>query len=143
MHRYMATLGDTVEALVRKLVLGETSDPFNLRSWVIQHGALPVSADMGGCFAITRAGDVVSFLWDADSDLRTESDGRIRRIIVAAGSRHYPELAPFVPDRPPDAVDCRHCRGTGRPKLGETPLPENIVCYCGGLGWLLPNEDAP
>jgi hypothetical protein len=56
------------------------------------------------------------------------------------GSRKYPELAVLIPARPHDAPDCHFCKGTGREPMSEQLKLENIVCYCGGLGWLPPSE---
>jgi hypothetical protein len=52
------------------------------------------------------------------------------------GSLKHPQLACLVPSRPVGARDCSHCSGTGRLALATTPGLENVICYCGGVGWL-------
>ncbi len=139
----MRRLGASVATLVDRFVAGELTDPWNLRSWSAKHRALPVSADMGGCFAITLTGTLVSFAWDSDSDIRVETDSRTVRIMIVQAARRYPEFAKFVPVRPDDALVCRSCGGTGRIHIDGQPVPEGIMCSCGGLGWIREGEEAP
>ena len=54
---------------------------------------------------------------------------------LCQGAKKYSELAPLIPNRPPEALDCDSCKGTGRIE----GLPR-VVCNCGGLGWILPGE---
>jgi hypothetical protein len=120
-------------ALALKQFLADASpDPISLRKIAAEIEALPLVLDMGGCFAIRPNGDVVSFAWDTPSDVRIEEDPRIRNMAIFQGSEKYPTLQPLIPLRPADAPECPQCRGTG--KLPEA-IP-NLICYCGGLGWL-------
>lgn len=49
---------------------------------------------------------------------------------VAQAARRRPELREMLPPRPPEAVDCRYCHGTGdEDQFGK--------CACAGLGWLV------
>lgn len=137
----METLGAVIEHLLARLIAGEVEDYFRLRTWAARHSALPVMADMGGCYAIKKDGNVVAFLWDKEDNLESESDARLCRTAMKRASQLYPLLARFVPQRPVHALDCRHCAGTGRFVGIADELAQNVVCYCGGLGWLLEGED--
>ena len=137
----MEDLPHVIGKLLQQLCAGEVEDHFKLAAWANTHSALPIMADMGGCYAITCAGDITVFVWDKQDDLRPEGDPRICRIVVFQAARRYPILEPFIPRRPGHAMDCRHCAGTGPIQGIPSELAQSLVCYCGGLGWLLPGED--
>jgi len=59
------------------------------------------------------------------------------RRALALGARKFPELAELVPRRPPNAVRCDVCAGTG-----EVRGASHLICGCGGLGWTIPGEQA-
>src|SRR5882724_9456417 len=53
----------------------------------------------------------------------------------------YPELLTLLPSRPPEAVDCPSCEGTGVLELSlENRTLRNVECYCSGAGWVLGGE---
>ncbi len=114
-----------------------TPDPMNARAIARELNVLPLLLDWNGCFALQANGEIVSFLWDNHRDIKPETDARIRNIALFQGSQKYPEL---VPSRPPDATACSLCRGTGVEPLSAQHGIDNIVCYCGGLGWLPPTS---
>jgi hypothetical protein len=98
--------------------------------------ALPLMLDMGGSYAIRANGDLVQFDWDGRGGAEPLEDPRLINIALHQGSLKYPLLAGLVPSRPAGARDCPHCDGTGRLPLTTTPGLENVMCYCGGVGWL-------
>jgi len=102
---------------------------------VAKFGALPLTLDMGGCLAIRADGEIISFLWDEPHDVKIERDPRRRNIALYQGSLKYPELAPLVPSRPTDAKPCGNCAGIAAIRAQGI---DNVVCACGGLGWLPP-----
>lgn len=85
----------------------------NVRASARELNVLPLMLDMGGCFAIRSDGEVISFLWENDRDIRQENDARIRNIALFQGSKKYPELRALIPPRPPEATTCSQCNGTG------------------------------
>jgi hypothetical protein len=98
--------------------------------------ALPLFLDMGGSCAIRANGDLVQFDWDGPGGAEPLDDPRLINIALQQGSLKYPQLACLVPPRPVGARDCSHCNGTGRLPLTTTPGLENVICSCGGVGWL-------
>jgi hypothetical protein len=96
--------------------------------------ALPVYSDMGGALLLRPDGEVLSVLWDSESEARP-AERRWRLLGLAAAAEQFPELTPLLPSRPATALSCPACRGTGRwRRAGVEPGP-----WCGecmGLGWL-------
>jgi hypothetical protein len=90
---------------------------------------------VGGGYMMSLDGRL--FEWGLDFDEREVTD-RVRiRLALVVGSKAVPELRRLVPDRPPGAVDCEECRGTGTAVLNEQAT---WACNpCGGVGW----RDAP
>src|SRR5262245_19714967 len=112
--------------------------PLDLRVLADEVELLPVILDGGGCLGLRPSGEVASFLFDDPHELRVEADPRIRNTVYYRASVKYPALAAFVPPRPPDAVVCSYCGGSGQHPLAAE-IGDVIGCYCGGLGWL-PSE---
>ena len=130
-----------ISSLIRRRInefASEVSpDPQNLRAVAAGGEALPLVCDFGGCLAIRPDGEIVSFTWDKMGDPRVETDARIRNLALFQGGKKYPELRTLIPARPPQARECPDCEGTGITTIaGEVELENNVVCYCGGLGWL-------
>jgi len=50
----------------------------------------------------------------------------------------------LLPPKPPDAIACPDCRGTGKLTFphGSEHLADKLICYCGGIGWL-PRSETP
>ena len=75
--------------------------------------------------------------WDHEDDpdnIKLLPDGRLRRVALCQGVKTYPELTKLLPERPPSAVTCEHCGGTGQMRV------LNLICQCGGTGWCIPGE---
>lgn len=117
-----------------------TPDPTNLRQLVAEKRVLPLLLDFGGMCAINANGDILSFLWDDREHPQVETDPRICNIALFQGSKKYPELKELVPAKPVDAQVCPGCGGTGIDPYATKLKMDNIVCYCGGLGWI-PGDD--
>jgi hypothetical protein len=95
--------------------------------------------------AIRPDGQVIWIDYDEPHRVRPVEDDRERNLGLFQGSRRDPDLGFLVPPRPPDAVDCTDCKGTGRPAFpkGYEHLAEKVVCSCGGLGWLPVSSASP
>jgi hypothetical protein len=139
--------------LIAKLIEGYASEsapnPPDLRQLAAAERVLPLFVDMGGVIGINTKGDIVAFPFDVNAEgevvayplhneatPRVEADPRVRNIALFQGSKKYPELIALVPAQPDDAHVCPDCGGTGiEPNAAKLKL-DNVVCYCGGLGWL-------
>ncbi len=119
-------------------------EPLDLRRLAAELELLPAMMDWGGCYAIRTDGQIFSFLWDSPYELRPENDPRIINTVLHQASQRYSELAELKPLKPADAQMCSSCGGTGDPCFGTDLTNEynNIVCYCGNLGWLPPDYNA-
>ncbi|HYM01037.1 MAG TPA: hypothetical protein VEZ90_18910 [Blastocatellia bacterium] len=122
-----------------KMITSDQSpiDP-ELQAAVERTGALPLMTEAAGGFSLLPNGEIISFLWD-DTEIEPVKDPRVINVVLFQGCKRYPELSSIVPTRPPDATECPHCAGTGYP-IDSPPNIENMVCYCGGLGWIPPGD---
>jgi hypothetical protein len=86
------------------------------------------------CCYLDAAGEL--FCWGAwDDTVERLEDGPQKVGIIAIAAEYKPELAEWLPDRPPDAVTCGQCGGSGR----LNPPGPWIQCpECAGLGWVVP-----
>jgi hypothetical protein len=104
---------------------------------VRSRGFIPVMQDWVGAWALTNDHQPV-FLPD-DDPLAVEPivDARERNVAFKRASERYPELTNLKPVRKSGDYDCPSCGGTGRIQLppGVAEV-SNIMCQCGGLGWL-------
>ncbi len=138
-----------ISKLIADYITGPAPDPNNLRQLAAAESVLPLQVDMGGVVAINARGDIISFPFtlkasgeivafplDEAEHPRLESDPRIRNVALFQGSKKYPELKDLVPTKPDDARVCPHCGGTGIDPYATKLKMDNIVCYCGGLGWI-------
>lgn len=151
-----------INRLIDLFLAGQNPDPIPERSApeidaIRVAEALPAFEDWSAFSAITRDGEIVWVDRDAPVSPRPISDPRHRRITVFAASNRFPTLASLRPARPATARTCADCRGTGRFSFGleqeairrssrvddVRELEDRIVCFCGGLGWLLDDELAP
>lgn len=122
-----------------------TASPQDIhRPYVETQNVLPLASDLGGFYGVTTSGDFLEFQWDRDERGRLVTDERAVHSAWFQAAKKYPELAAFLPNRPPLVQDCEMCAGTGTPAELPEHLADVIVCYCGGAGWLpRATEQAP
>ncbi len=96
------------------------------------HDVLVLAADMGGFAGIRPDGELVEVGWDAPA-AKPITSRRWRDLVLLSGRRFYPELESLLPTRHSSDVDCDSCGGSGKVLEGKL---ENVVCTCGGLGWI-------
>jgi hypothetical protein len=77
-----------------------------------------------------------SFIWDEPHQLRAEGEERIRTLVLFQAAKKFFELGPLTPSRPATALDCDFCKGSGIVIDLPPKLAKDILCFCGGLGWL-------
>lgn len=77
--------------------------------------------------------------WDHEDDptsIKPLSNAYLQRMALCQGRRKYAELSVLLPPRPESAHTCEVCGGTG-----ELRGPSEMICHCGGIGWVIPDED--
>lgn len=106
------------------------------KATVRKHSFLPLYLGWSAALGIRPDGSLVR--WDHEDDpelVKLLTDPALQRTALCQGAKKYPELGVLVPQRPPSARDCRACSGAG-----EFPGNPQLVCECGGLGWIIPGE---
>ncbi len=107
-----------------------------VRSAVRKHGFLPLYLGWVAVLGLRPDGSFVR--WDHKGDpevVKPLSDGYWERMALCQAAKTYPEFTSLLPRRPSEARDCVFCKGSGQIER----LPQ-IICSCGGLGWILPGE---
>jgi len=105
-----------------------------LRRVATELAVLPITDDRDRDFGIRLSdGRVVSFTRTEPYDVRLVDVPNAALALLAHAWTRFPELAPLVPLRPAEAVDCPSCNGSGVLRHGEAP--SGFSCYCGGVGW--------
>jgi hypothetical protein len=125
-----------IKARIEGIISDFSSAATSLRNIASELNALPVYLDGGGGLALKPNGGIVEFSWEHPKDAQPIDDLRVVNIALFQGSKKYPELKSLIPLRPPNATVCPYCQGTGYPTSASGSNVENIVCYCGGVGWI-------
>ncbi len=60
---------------------------------------------------------------------------------LVEGAKRHPALRDLIPSRPPDAITCATCKGSGVSPWRAT-ADARAICSCGGTGWLPALSDA-
>ena len=96
---------------------------------------LPVMIDWTAFSGLTKEGQ---FVWVEHDPPHTVTlvDVRYRHLMLAQAGLRYGLLSRLIPERSAEAHDCKSCGGTGTPLVATEIGATNIVCQCGGLGWL-------
>ena len=131
---------DALEAELASYLASGSKEPPAAYTGAERHRVLPLVNDFMGCWALDMNGRLVFFAWEAPEQVEPVSEDPADAVganaALAVGSVRFPALAAIRPVRPADAVRCTTCDGTGR----LVDVPENVVCACGGLGWLPPSS---
>ena len=125
--------GEAFDNLLEQWLLTREAHDIH-RKYVEEARLLPLYSDMGGFYGLTRSRQIVECEWDGAEEPQIVNDPRIINVALFQGAMLYPPLRALLPSRPDDAVVCKMCNGTGRVDLPQHI--RNIVCYCGGAGWL-------
>src|SRR5215471_13196591 len=101
-----------------------------------ERGELVLLREWGQTTVISREGAVL--VVDSDDGPDRQATQRERHMALFQMIEHYPELLSLLPGRPPDAKTCPDCSGTGiNPVVLSSPSLRNIICACGGAGWVV------
>ena len=117
-----------------------------VRTAVRKHDFLPLYLGWIAVLGIRPDGTVVR--WNHEDEHGGDADNAVpepennpywQRMALARGAKRYPAVAGLVPSRPDEAITCGVCEGTGE-LPGVEDLEMDLICECGGLGWLLEGE---
>lgn len=113
-------------------------------AWVVEAAAvchaLPLTADWGGYWGLREDGSVVFVDYEDPLAWKLEMNPRWRNVALFRGSLRYLELSELVPERGVEDVTCPDCMGSGRLPIAERLELDNLICGCGGLGWVPGNN---
>lgn len=99
-------------------------------------GLWPAAASFETVYVVGVAGDAYYAAHVDLHDLTPVEDPRERNWLLHAASQRHAELRHLAPVRRSGDFDCPDCGGTGRPRWLEGERHANILCTCGGVGWL-------
>jgi hypothetical protein len=116
----------------------DTPHARELRHVARELAVIPVTDGRNRDFGIRVSdGKVVSFNKTEPFDLHVVGVPNAEIAVLGHAWTQFSELAPLVPVRPSHAIDCPMCGGSGVSRRGERR--SGFSCYCGGLGWMLPD----
>ena len=140
-----AAISSQIETRLKEFLSSVGDDAPYEHRLAAEFGVLPLFSDWTECRAIRANGEIVSFMFDNSwhpeietPNLQVEGDARWRHLALFQGAKKYPELSVLIPSRSIGAVDCPWCEGQGEITGTQSKLKE-LVCYCGGVGWLPEN----
>jgi hypothetical protein len=129
---------EQVELRFGEFLSDSTAIYTHVRSRAARADALPLYFDWTAFMALRLDGVVVWVPYeDEPIEVEVIQEEWIRNVGLSQGTKLHPDLPFLAPPRPADAIACSSCDGTGKVKRppGFEHLSE-IVCTCGGLGWL-------
>jgi hypothetical protein len=130
-----------VERRIAEFV-GDSSSIYTYAFGAIRRSnALPLFFDWTAFMALLPDGQIVWVPYDDEpGDIKVVQEHRWRNLGLFQATKLHPELQFLAPPKPPDAIDCPDCGGTGKLLFLQDPehLAERLICYCGGIGWLPP-----
>jgi len=131
-------LSELIEKRIVQYLDSHDERPKSVRAAVSRFQFLPLYRGWVSTLGIRPDGSMVR--WDHEDEpdvIKALDDPFWTRTALALGAKKFPELADLIPERPPHAVTCNVCGGTG--VLEEM---KDVVCECGSLGWKIPGERA-
>ena len=97
--------------------------------------AVPIERTVDGWYCLLRDGNVVHVPEGGTGADMVASDARQVAALVGSLVKRFPIATWFLPA--PLAADlCSHCAGTGSVLGLPAELTQQVVCECGGIGWV-------
>lgn len=128
--------------LLTEYVAASAPQSADSRALAARFRLLPIYQDMSGFAGLRADGELLFVGWDPPHDPVVIEEAHYRRLALVVAGRDFPDLAHLRPDRPAEAVECPYCCGTGQVVINGRVAPPRVHCWCGGLGWVLPDEAA-
>jgi len=135
----MRGMREVIQRLIREYLANDDPRFDWVRPSVEKLNFLPLYLGWVAALGVRPDGSFVR--WDHEDDRETVkplNDAYLERMAICGGALKYPELAALIPQRPALAIECSLCKGGGRIE----GVPENVICQCGGLGWMIPGESS-
>ncbi len=108
-----------------------------LQTMVAKFNIFPLTFNFFSCYCINLNGEIILFDSEYNVENKKITEKRLINLVLCQGIKKYPELKELMPIRSENDINCSHCNGTGiEPLAKELNLVENIICWCGGLGWI-------
>src|SRR5262245_38440669 len=124
------SLSSPLRKLIGRIARGTSGSPFEEAAR--QFKAVPLHAGWFGWYLLTDRGEVIEVVEDGSVSPVTEP---LRTMCLVEGAERYPELLSFLPVRPPSALTCERCQGSGWMALDDQG--GKIRCGdCRALGWV-------
>jgi len=129
-------LPSDAEQLIRRLMAEARwpDDAYPDAAWVRSQAkrltALAVNLDLWSWWFLAPTGEVILVAVGDDTEHKRYDDRGHVLVALVWASESYPELRQVLPQRPPDAVDCR-CA-----EIQRTAEKTFLCTDCGDLGWL-------
>ena len=101
-----------------------------------KYRALPLGFDLLAYVFLTPSGEVIWEDFQDEVGSANDMQGLIRALV--SGSRRYPKLAEFIPNRSDESPVCPVCEGSGiMPNSKDLSTGKPGKCFfCAGLGWV-------
>ncbi len=138
-----ASQWEQIQRRIAEFIEDSTSVHADTRGAVARLNALPLLFDWTAFMALRLDGQIVWVPYDDEpGDVEVVREERLRNLGLFRGTKLHPDLQFLLPPKPIGAIDCPHCRGTGKLTLphGWEHLADSVLCSCGGVGWLPHSE---
>jgi hypothetical protein len=125
-----------IEKRIEEFIEDE-KNPEYLKYYAEKLKVLPLYNDWTNCLAINAEGEIINFSHEMEQAAKVETDNFWCNMALFQGSKKYPKLAALI-SKPDNTVLCSDCNGSGIFPMSLDSKYKNIICSCGGLGWVLP-----
>jgi len=129
-----------INAAIDRYAANGPTEEDSMRTLVGRARVLPLLFDWSAVLSLTPEGRLIWLEYEPPNSVTPLAEDaqkpNLVHIALAQGFLRFPELEWLPPRRGSTAIDCKSCGGTGTPRINGQPAPSNVVCGCGGLGWL-------
>jgi hypothetical protein len=136
---------EQVEKRIADFVSDSSSVYAHAYAAIARVNALSLFFDWTAFMALRPDGQLVWVPYDDESgDTEVVRKESLRNLGLFQATRLHPDLQFPVPSKPPDALDCPACRGTGKQPFpeGSKLLFDKMICSYAAVGWL-PHSEKP
>jgi hypothetical protein len=133
-----ADFGAWVRSRLAEYLDGKSSLPPGFERVAAERGLLPLGDDLANAYFVDGSG---SLFWEdalePEAGITRMEDERERTATLRGYGRDNPILLSLLPPRPPGAVTCSQCGGSGlMPLQSVEQRTFEVPCsVCAGLGW--------